>query len=154
MTNQASLKYLFEAELKDGTLYRQNKDDASVKFPPKQVDGVLIGKSCMSDIQEDVNTFRIKRFTLIEQVLLGKRISVDLTTGVFTIDGTDIIAEGDRPLPGPSLFKLIYFRIRRPQISISDKGILSDLGELPIQYMIGWQTEINGKMYTQKIIVQ
>lgn len=111
------LKYLFETEFKDGTIYKQNKLDASIKFPPiKDANGQLQGKNCMADIQEDVDNFNIKRFTLIEQGFLGKKYTVDLTDGHFEIDGTTIEAEADRALPIKNArFKLIYFLISTVQ---------------------------------------
>ncbi len=110
-----NLKYLFEAEHFDGTVYKQNKNDASTKYPPTpDEDGELQGKSCMSDIQEDIDYFNIKKFTLIEQTLMGKKVSVDLTDGHFEIDGNTFTVEGDRPLLVlPNRFKLIYFRVIR-----------------------------------------
>lgn len=155
------LKYLFEAEYFDGSIYKQNEQDHSIKFPPvKDENGEYQGKSCMSDIQEDVDNFKIKKFTLKEQVLLGKKISVDLTDGHFKIDGVLIEVEGEKPLPiaNPE-FKLIFFRVRRPYLTTHlklDTGQVTGVesGEFTPKYMIGWQTTIAGKNYIQKILVQ
>jgi len=114
--NNKNLKYLFEAEFFDGKpVYKQNKQDASVKFPPTPDEkGELQGKSCMSDIQEDIDNFNVKKFTLIEQAMLGKKISVDLENGYFEVDSSPFSVEGERPLPvQPNRFKLIYFRVVR-----------------------------------------
>lgn len=154
------LKYIFEAEFLDGTKYLQNKLDASIKFPPiKNEAGELQGKSCMSDIQENVDAFKIKRFTLIEQGFLGKKITVDLTDGHFEVDGTDIEVEGERPLPTTNYkFKLIYFRVRRPFFTTTTRISTGEIietkqGEYVPKYMIGWQVTISGKNYQQKILV-
>ncbi len=194
------LKYLFEAELIDGTVYKQNKLDASVKFPPQpDENGELQGKSCVSDIQEDIDAHRIKRFTLVEQSIMGDKWAVDLTTGQFYHNDVIFEIEGDRPLPiGGSKFKLIYFRVRRdsyttPAIYKNPKSvkkvgdgveIVNSAGDThvyehvlnvwnekefddvrffilpkappdePMRYMIGWQTIISRKTFTQKILVQ
>lgn len=112
------LKYLFTAELKDGSIYKQNKQDASVKFPPqKDENGKLQGFSCMKDIQGDIDAYNIKKFTLRENSLLPlKEISVDLTDGHFEINGVSFTTEQDKPLALPQVKrKLIYFRVRREQ---------------------------------------
>ncbi len=202
-----NLKYLFEAEYFDGRVYKQNKLDASVKFPPQpDKNGELQGKSCMSDIQEDIDNFHIKKFTIVEQILMGKKISVDLTDGHFEVDGNLFTVEGDRPFPvQPNQFKLIYFRVVRqnrctPARYMNPQGaqkigkgieVTNSKGEkhyyekvertwkeekeeiidgkrqkvvyyyvlpvaplLPLQYMLGWQTVIAGKTYTQKLLMQ
>ncbi len=111
------MKYLFEAEFLDGTKYKQNKLDTSIKWPavPNEK-GILQGKNCMSDIQEDVDKFNIKRFTLIEQTLFGRKYTVDLTDGHFEIDGIKIDVEGERPLPiKTNKYKLIYWIVTTQQ---------------------------------------
>ena len=160
------LKYLFECEFLDGSIYRQNPDDASIKFPPiPDKEGHLQGKSCMADIQEALDNFNIKRFTLIQdRVLFPKTYSVNLETGEFNINGQSIEVEGNNQLPlGIKLkFKLIYFRVRRPFQTLTYKVgkpgddpeiIKRKYGELPIKYMIGWECNINGKNYTSKVII-
>ncbi len=159
------LKYLFQVEFFDQKPdYKQNPLDASVEFPPvKDENGNLQGKSCMADIQEDVDNFNIKEFWLIPNFFLGHRYMVDLTDGHFEIDGIPFEVEGERPLPVANLkFKLIYFRVRRPFHTTKYRlkggkpveilGVTT--GELPLKYMIGWQCNINGKDYVQKILVQ
>jgi len=111
------MKYLFEAEFLDGTKYKQNKLDSSVKWPavPNEK-GILQGKNCMSDIQEDVDKFNIERFTLIEQALFGRKYTVDLTDGHFEIDGVKIDVEGEKPLPiKTNKYKLIYWIVSTQQ---------------------------------------
>lgn len=199
-----NLKYLFVAELKDGTIYKQNKDDASIKEPPvRDENGLLQGKSCMFDIQEDIDNYNIKKFHLISQKMLGATYSVDLTTGEFFVNGVSFKAYSERPLPiTPKNFKLIYFRDRKiyhttPAIYTNPQSVrklkdgiievINSKGERHVlpniytywqteeedingnmnnvcylqpnnppdetKYILGWQCEISGKNYQQKIEV-
>lgn len=157
------LKYLFEAEYFDGQIYRQNAEDKSIKFPPiKDENGIWQGKSCMSDIQADVDNFLIRRFTLIEQSNLFKsHYSVFLNTGHFEINGKAFEVEGERPLPIENAkFKLIYFRVRRVHQNVTYQTKTGQIlnrsrtFEDPVKFMIGWQCDINGKNYQQKILVK
>lgn len=202
------LKYLFIAELKDGSIYKQNKEDASIKFRPvKDSEGNLQGKSAMADIQEDIDNFNIKKFYLVQQGLLSRHIiSVDLISGNFEIDGVEFHPQNTKPVIFQEKLKLIYWRDRRihkvtpaayylPKniIRTKDGGavVVNSAGEkhlyqkvskiweqednigteeapklitrtyiLPMsplpetEYVLGWQTTINGKNYQQKIVVK
>lgn len=156
------IKYLFLAEFNNGDFYHQNPEDTSLKFPPvKDKDGNWQGKSSFTDIAEDVETLNIKSFSLYQNLYVMPEFKVDLTDGHFEVNGMKFEVEGERPLPLENAkFKLIYYRTRRHQMDVTYKlktGTISKTksqGELPIRFVIGWQCNINGKNYQQKIIVE
>jgi hypothetical protein len=157
------LKYLFEVEFfDDKPKYKQNSQDASVKFPPVPNEkGILQGKSAFHDIREDVENGNVKRFTLVEQglVILPRKFTVDLSDGHFEVNGVPFIAMGAKPLPiRPQKFTLKYFRVRTPyQTSTyankTGQLLKRETGEFPIQYLLGWECEISGVHYEQVIVV-
>lgn len=157
------LNYLFEAEFfDDKPKYKQNQQDASVKFPPVLDEkGKLQGKPAFTDIREDVEAGNIRRFHLVENFLslLPRRFTVDLTDGHFEINGIPFSAQGEKPLPvRPQKFILKYFRLRNPYLTstyANKTGVLikQEAGELPMRYLLGWECEIAGVHYEQTIII-
>jgi hypothetical protein len=152
-----TLTYFFEAEYYDGRIYKQNQEDASVKYPPvRDENGHLQGKSCMSDIQEDVDNFLIKRFTLVGK---GNKITVNLDTGLFEVNGLQVLLESTKLPALPEHFRLRYYRqVTVDQNITYDKGNgeiqkVEQAGEAFLEYFIGWECEIAGKQYEQKIAV-
>lgn len=154
--NKPVLTYLFEAEFTDGSTYTQNPEDASLKFPPLiDEDGNLQGKSCYTDIVEDVEQHRIRKFSLIGH---GNVISVDLKDGIFEVNGVKILVESKKLPILPEYFELIYYRqVNQDQnVTVNKKTleVVSVENMQPfIEYFIGWKTNIAGQEYIQKIAV-
>lgn len=150
------LTYLFEAEYFDGHIYKQNPQDHSVNFPPvKDDNGEWQGKSCFTDIAQDVENHLIKRFSLVRD---NNRVSVNLENGLFTINGLQVLLEEEKLPIIPEHFTLIYYR----QVSVHqnvtyalDTGDIlgrEDAGHF-LEYFIGWKCTISGREYKQKLAV-
>lgn len=149
------LSYLFEAEYNDGSTYTQNPEDASIKFPPEIVDGQLHGKSCFTDIREDVAEHKIKQFSLIGR---GNVISVNLQTGLFSINDVPVLLESEKLPALPEFFELIYYR----QVTVNarvnvGKGApelqKTEQSDIFVEFFIGWKCNIGGREYIQKLAV-
>lgn len=133
------LRYLFEAEFEDGSIFKQNKKDVS-SLDPK--------RSSFYDLLQDKR--KIVKFSLIEQTLFKpKSIIVDLRTGEFSANNAeneDVIGEGD--IKHPKLteeLRLIFYRQHQHDFNReTDKEI-----DHRITYCLGWQTTIEGKNYQQ-----
>lgn len=109
-----TLKYLFEATYKDGSVYKQNKEDLSIKFPPiKDEKGEWQGKNSFTDIKEDIENMKLAKFSLVENTkVFPKKFSVDLIDGHFEIDGNPFLIDQDLEVPYYLYsLKLIYKRI-------------------------------------------
>jgi hypothetical protein len=155
------LTYFFEAEYNDGTIYKQNKLDASVKYPPvKDENGELQGKSCMSDIQDDLDKGLVRRFSIVKHrglLSVKNTLTVDLKTGIFYVNGLTVLLESEKLPAMPEKFTLIYYRQRTVNLNVTYEkktGKILDqkqVDDLFIEYFIGWHCTINGKNYTQKI---
>ena len=124
------LKYLFEAEYKDGKVFKQNKKDVSLKDPKR---------SAFFDVSQD----DLVRFFLVEQKLLGHKIAVDLRDGHFEVDGLHLTTEP--PIGGK--LRIIFYR--QHQHDFNTKTLKETAHR--VTYFIGWKTNIAGKNY-QKII--
>lgn len=154
--SKPALTYLFEATLEDGSIYSQNPEDASLKFPPvPDENGVLQGKSCFTDIIEDVENHKVVKFSLIGK---GNVVSVDLRSGLFEINGLPILAESVKLPTKPDHFTLVYYRQRTISQNVtyqvqSGEIIDKEEGEEFLEYFIGWRCNISGRDYEQKIAV-
>jgi hypothetical protein len=138
------LKYLFEAEFTDGTIYTQTADDVS-NIDPK--------RSQFYDVLHTGKT--IKRFSLVGE---GNKLTVDLTTGFFEVNGLTVLLESTK-LPGPpDKFDLVFYRQRTHDIDVTYEkktgNVVETGGETEFcEYFIGWTCEIAGKHYIQKMAV-
>lgn len=111
-------RYLFEAQYKDGQIYRQNADDISVADPTK---------SCYYDVKVD----DVEYFTLSD----GKSVYVlDLKDGGFCINCADKIYLTIDTLYN---FKLVYFK--RVTLSITE-----DSRSVTVNYVLGY-TAVDGE---------
>lgn len=160
---QIQSPFLWEAILKDGSVIKQDPQDES-RLKPKTIleDGTVVGGSSFTDIAQDVDDMNVAKFSLIRRKgILKERWSVDLLTGLFEHDGTSFCVMPNDPLPidNPT-FQLIYFINRRQEFNadFSNKTgklmKLTPIRELPMQVCIGWQTNIEGKNYYSKILVE
>src|SRR4051794_11407218 len=95
--NQSQFTYLFFVEYADGTAFHQTPDDRSAIDPEK--------RSQFYDVLQSGQ--RIKRFSLVNKT---NRITVDLTTGLFEINGLRVLLEGEKLPAIPERFDLIFYR--------------------------------------------
>src|SRR5438105_4414673 len=91
------LKYLFLAEFTDGTTLEQHPEDKSALDPEK--------RNTYYDLLQSGKT--IKKFSLIGN---EHKVSVDLTTGLFEVDGFPILLESEKLPLIPERFELIYYK--------------------------------------------
>jgi hypothetical protein len=141
--------YLFVAEFTDGSVIKQTQDDRSKTG----------GSNCYSDVLKAVEEGKkIKRFSIVGK---GHTLSVDLETGLFTLNGVTVILESDRLPAQPSEFKLEWWhRVSQhanATYKADDKGLfnLSKVEPLKptIEYIIGWKCVVKDKEYTQTLVV-
>jgi len=136
------LKYLFTAEFTDGTSIRQSHSDIS-KIDPN--------KSLFYDVLNSGKT--VRKFSLS---YFFNKVTVDLLTGLFYVNGLPVLLEGDK-LPGmPDKFELIYYRQWTRSMDVTYKlktGEIIDTKPTDsfCEYFIGWKCEIAGKSYQQKL---
>ena len=136
-----TLKYLWTAYFADGTEFDQAQDDKSTLDPKR---------SAFYDLLQTNKP--VIKFVLEGN---GQKLSIDLLTGLFNLNGVDIVPENLPPLPGP--YKLIFFRQHQQDLNIKIE-IGKDLkpydksrqqGEHRIKYFIGWQFNYGGKNYKE-----
>ncbi len=127
------LEYLFIADFKDGTRYRQNQNDCSVVHP--------LTRSAFYDVAQRLADVRV--FTLTNGV---REHQVFLEDGHFKTDGRVIVHHYGEL----TNYRLVYFR--RMQVLME-----SGCAERPIvkAYFIGWQAnDLAGKNYKMCIEIQ
>lgn len=138
-----SLKYRYSVEFVDGSTFDQPKDDVSTINPQK---------SAFYDVLQ--SKVKVKRFTLKR---LLERYSVDLSTGIFKLNGVEVIPEPivDKKT-GRELFvterKLIwYMSVQKHMTATYSKDTnkvfgIKDAGE-ERTFFFGWETTIKGRKY-------
>jgi hypothetical protein len=135
------LKYLFEVEFKDGTVYKQTLED-------KSIEGV---GSAFTDIVKRINDIRI--FTL-RNVKNKNCWSVDLITGEFYHNGYAFQIDDclDQLIPKHLIAeypkKLIYFRQHQHDYNMQKTELAHR-----IRYFIGYEFDVMGKKYQRKISI-
>src|SRR5258707_14004136 len=149
--NKPKLKYLFVVEYTDGTTYHQTPEDKSKLDPDK--------RSEFYDVLQSGKT--IKRFSLVEDTRLallgmGNKITVDLTTGLFEVNGLPILFESEQLPTKPKRFELVFYRqwTRDQNVTYDIKtGNMVKREEAGVfcEYFIGWECVIKGKHYQQKL---
>ena len=143
-------KYLFIAELTDGSFFKQTPDDKSKLDPIRNCYYDLLQKLKEND------KLKIRRFSLVGN---GNTLTVDLGNGVFYINGLAVLIESDKLPTLPDKFDLIWYHqvSQNTQITYDRKTnkILKseDIDAEFREYFIGWQCNIAGKNYQQKIAV-
>jgi hypothetical protein len=122
------LKYLFRSTLKDGSVYKQTKEDKSL---------FKENGSAFTDIaEEELKSFSLERW--------GEKYEVNLLNGTFTVNGKEIKLH-DEPVKD---FRLVYFR-RHFHNSIQDKEVSHD-----VEYHFGWQSTFNGKNIKHIMVIK
>lgn len=150
MPNAISLKYLFEAHFKDGSVIHQTPEDISSADP--------LTRSAFYDVAQRLDEVRM--FGLYNE---QHTYTVSLEDGHFEIDGVPFSAQ---PVSSPSInqggkFTLIYFRDHQQEFvvtaSVGADGQITEsrnLGPHYHQYRMGWEyTDPTGKVYTQTIVI-
>lgn len=133
------LKYLFVAEFADGTRITQTPEDVSQTEPLK---------SAFYDVLEYEKQSPLVKFSL-GHVVEDKWAIVDLVDGHFELNGIPFYLHLN--LPGTPKFRIVYYRIRTEQLTMTgDTRVPSSLEP---SYMLGWQTTIDGKNYQEVIII-
>jgi len=150
MPNAISLKYLFEAHLKDGTVIRQTPQDVSTVEP--------LTRSAFYDVAQRLDEVRL--FGLYGDY---HTYIVSLEDGHFEINGVPFSAQ---PVSAPTIngggtFRLIYFRDHQQEFimsaNVGEDGSVTESqvpGPHHHQYRIGWEyNDPNGQVYTQTIVI-
>lgn len=142
------LKYLFTAYFEDGTLIDQGDDKSLLDEK----------RSRFFDVLEYEKTSKLVRFSLISaevgEGILTDEYSVDLTTGVFSVNGVEFEACDQNFIPTEPL-RIVYFRETRVE-----KNVMTTTGKVISErfyvnkYYIGWQTTYNGTNYQRTIAIK
>lgn len=149
MPNAISLKYLFEAHLKDGTIIRQTPSDIST---------LDSSRSAYYDVVQRLD--EVRTFGLYND---NNVFTVSLEDGHFEVNGTPFSAQ---PTTQPIIneggkFKLVYFRDHQQEFVLSatvgDDGQIIEsrsLGPHYHQYRMGWEYyDPSGQVYQQTIVI-
>lgn len=126
------LKYLFAVMYKDGSIYRQNAEDVSVKDKTR---------SCFFDVRQD----EVETFTLIG----NGQFTVYMNDGHFEVNGVPFFMH-DSGL-GLKDFRLIFYRQHEHKFNINGNGTKEQLSH-DISYCIGWQTNDENGMNVKRIM--
>lgn len=148
--NSPKLDYLFTAVFTDGSIVEQNPEDKGTS--PN-------ARNCYSDVLfaqkegKQLHFFHLKG--------KGNTLTVDLVGGMFYVNGLEVLLESEK-LPGmPEKFDLVWYHQVTQDIEVDTK-VNDKLGvditamrphEGLREYFIGWECNINGKVYKQKIAV-
>lgn len=144
MPEPVKLKYLFLVEFTDGTIYEQTPDDKS-KLDPL--------RSEFYDVLQSGKV--IRKFSLVGE---GNKVTVDLQSGLFYINGLPVLLESEKLPARPEMFDLIFYRqwTKDQNVTYAMKTgeILNrqDAGSF-CEYFIGWKCTLGKKEYIQKIAV-
>ena len=136
--NEQKLKFLFKAELSDGSIFEQNPEDKSAIDPEK--------RSAFFDLLELTKTLDIVRFSIYDGV---DTYLVDLTDGHFEVNGMKFIARSEQLPEDFPKFRIVFFRQHQHTFNVGYDELSHN-----VTYFIGWQTTINGKNYQQTIGVK
>lgn len=151
------LRYLFTATFQDGTTIEQTPEDVSKFSPPvKDENGELKGKSRFFDVLEYEKESPLVQFSLKEVSRLGvlfNQVDLDLTTGIFTVNGLQVNIAEQLFIPQAPL-RLIYVRETHIQQDVSQKtGKMVDERFYVNRFLIGWQTLWKNQNYQCTIAI-
>lgn len=128
------LKYLFDVEFTDGTVYTQNADDRSVIDPEK--------RSCYYDVSKDVENGKQIKYFLLSDGINGYR--VNLMDGSFMVNGATFKTHEEEDLND---FRLIYFRKHTHNFNQSNEELSHE-----IVFRMGWQANDSKGNNVQRVI--
>ena len=150
MAEKPVLKWLFRVQYSDDSTYNQAPDDQSVLDEKRS--------EFYDVLQVEEKGDKKMRFFSLCEVGTNNVITVDLGSGLFFVNKLPVKLEG-QPLPKmPEKFSLIFYRQWQQQlqqtVDLKENKVI-DQKELPAfcEYFIGWECEIAGKKYTQKMAV-
>lgn len=127
MDEQTQLKYLFKAELRDGSVFEQPADDHSELEPER--------RTAFFDLLEISKENPIQKFSISngEQTLL-----VDLLDGHFELNGVVILPQSHViPIDNPT-YKLIYHRTMQRHFNVD----YDQVGVECVGTFVGWEVTI------------
>jgi hypothetical protein len=135
------MKYLFEANFKDGEIYVQHPED----LPKEGTSG-----SSFAFVKQKID--EVTAFYLLPQSGCSEEYctGINLENGIFLINGLPVkIDEKDFPLGFPPDIqrRLIYFR----RVTVNYIGTVEQ--NKSTEFCIGWQATVNGKNYQQIISI-
>jgi len=128
------LKYLFDANFSDGSVIRQTPEDVSALDP---------SKSAFFDVlqRNDLVFFRLRD--------REHSYSVDLIDGSFYIDTFAFEAQpSGQPIPEGGKYKLIYWRDHKHIFNAGEEN------SHEVAYRFGWEYTVDGKTWTQTLVVR
>lgn len=133
---QQLVKYIFQADYKDGMHYTSTQEDVSVTDPKR---------SCFYDVDHE----KLVRFFLFND---EHTYSVNLEDGHFEIDGVPFFVHEDhmqtlpngKKIPTPLKgFRLVFFRQHQHDFDAKSGKELDHR----ISYHMGWQCTVGGSNY-------
>ena len=125
---QSKLKYLFTAEYKDGTIYKQNPEDVSISDKKR---------SCFFDVKQE----ELRKFSLCGQ---GNIFSVNLEDGHFEINNVPFFLE--EHIEGRE-YRIIFWREHTHTLNPATREETHK-----IVYLLGWQTNGENGRNIQRIL--
>jgi len=148
MADKPVLKWLFRVQFADGSTYNQTPNDKSVIDPKR---------SEYYDMMEaEKRGKKIRYFSLFE-VGTTNIVSVDLGTGLFFVNKLPVLLESQKLPKLPEKFNLIFYhQVDQNQTMTIQKStgkVLKTEQSTHREYFIGWECEIAGKKYIQKLAV-
>lgn len=130
------LKYLFKADLSDGSAIIQTQEDVSTTVP---------GGSAFSDVNA-----RLDECVWFGLYGPGPVASINLENGYFTVNGVSFLAGDLRKVcPDDTKRKLIYYRRVTRHFNAGDFSQQS----VEMAYIIGYQFTVDGTNHQQVIMV-
>jgi len=151
------LKYLFTATFEDGKVIQQSPEDFSQIDPPvRDENGILQGRSAFHDVLTYEEISPLVTFELQEQGIFGlvaNKFSVDLRTGLFTVNGLQFNAAEQLFIP-TAPFQIVFCRETHRQQDISQKDGRVVAERIYVnRYLIGWKTTWKNEKYQVTIAV-
>lgn len=143
MQTKPKLEFLFTAIFADGSRIMQTSDDVSQIDPTRSAFYDVIRRL------DEVETFMLEEARLFR----GKRVSVNLKTGLFQINGvkTQVHAQNFIAATPP---ELVYFRETHVQSTFGsgDDPVEIDRKHYVAQYFLGWHAKDQKGHDTQIVI--
>jgi len=112
LKNIIRIEKMWIAYYKDGIELHEDSKEGGVRF-------------------DEIDQNQLSRFEVYDKT---HKICVDLNTGVFNVDGADLIFDGQF-----SDFRLIYFKRVRQTLTLSNTVVKKE-----IILFVGWQTSCDG----------
>ena len=125
------LKYLFTVQFKDGSVYEQTEEDRSLVEPEK--------RSAFYDVAQRLD--EVHTFTLKGE---GHEYMVDLTNGLFAIDGVPFRMHEEKL----ENYKLVFFRQHTHTYQADTREEIDH----QIVYRVGWQAKDKDEKNVERVM--